>query len=250
MYSAIVIEDVKIIRESTVELIKKLAPDINIIAEAGTVREAWVLINQLDPDILFLDVELKDGSAFDLLKGIDALKYKIVFITAYNHYAIEAIKHAAIDYVLKPIRKEELQKAIERVRGTFDAKLIEKKLKELLSSAQSIKLKESSIALKTFDRIFKVDIKDIIFCNSDNSYTTFHLTNGKKIVVSVSIKEYERELGKYNFHRIHQSYLVNLSMVDYFNKQDDFIVMKNGVNVPVSTRKKEYFLSVFQNQSL
>ena len=248
MIRVIVIDDVKIIRDAILGLLKEYSSELSIVAEADSVKSALAQIEKYKPDVLFLDVELKDGTGFDLLKQISVEKYKVVFITAYDHYAVKAFKYSAIDYLLKPIDPEELKTAIDKLKVAISKEAMETKFNSLFANLEAVPQAPKIIILKTLDIVYSVNVKDIIRCESDNNYTRFYLTDGKKILVSVTLKEYEELLSDQGFFRIHQSHLVNLAYFDHLKKQDGAasVVMKDQSSLPLASRKRDAFLKIIE----
>lgn len=252
MIKAIVIDDVKIVRDAIVGLLTECASElITVIAEADSVKSGLIQINKHQPDVIFLDIEMKDGTGFDLLQQISIEKYKIVFITAYDHYAIKAFKYSAIDYLLKPIDPDELKTAVYKLKNAIEKEIIETKFNTLFLNLKSLNQSPEKIILKTTDSIYSINIKDIIRCESDNNYTRFYLVDGKKILTSVTLKEYEELFGGQKFFRIHQSHLINLLYFDYLKKQDGgLVVMKDKSCLPLASRKKDAFLKIIETTGI
>lgn len=239
MIKAVIIEDEPQLRETNRLLLTENFPDIKIMGEAGTVKEAVGLINSVDPDLVLCDIELEDGNCFQVLQKCKPYTFRPVFITAYNQYAIKAIKFSAIDYILKPVNEFEfcdaIQKAIDCI-GTDDAELQTDNFMAHYSSDNSRK----KIVLRTAEAMHIVDLSEILYCKSDNSYTTFFLKEKKEITVSKSIKEFADLFSEYKFLRPHQSYLVNLHGISKIDKSDGgYIIMENGAEIPISSRRKQ-----------
>ncbi|HFS67933.1 MAG TPA: response regulator transcription factor, partial [Flavobacteriia bacterium] len=201
MIKTLIIEDEINVREGLKKLLKIIAPNIKVIAETGFITEAIQIIKKEKPSLIFLDIELEDGSGFDILKQFETIYFKIIFTTAYNQYAINAFKFSATDYLLKPINPIELKKAIQRATIALDKENLLTVLKHNLDN------KEQKIVLKTSENQFVINVKNIIHLEADGTYTHFITTN-KKIIVSKNIKFYEDLLND-NFFRCHQSHLVN-----------------------------------------
>lgn len=239
MIKAVIVEDELNSREMINNLITSHFNKINIVAETADVKNSIEAIKTHQPDLLLLDIDLPDGTSFDILKEIDYKKYKVVFITAHQEYAVQAIKFSAFDYILKPFQPAELIKTIEKVLEEKISEDYELKFQAIFSNFSSSLPGIKKIVLKTLDKIHIVDIKEIVRCESDNTYTTFHINTGKKIIVSKSIKRFEEMLSGHGFMRIHQSHLVNLNYISYFDKQDGgAVVMADKSHIPVSNQKK------------
>ncbi|MBR9845283.1 MAG: response regulator transcription factor [Algicola sp.] len=243
MLTAIIIEDMKDALALLKSDIKQQHPDINVIDTAQSVVEAAKLLRKTQPDILFLDIMLGDGTGFDILEIFPDLKSKIIFVTASDEFAIKAFKFAAIDYVLKPYSNEELSTAIERAKQHIQpSKERLEILKETLSAPEK---KPDKISLHTLDKIIIVSLDDIVRCESDSNNTMFYLENGQKIFVTKTLKYFADLLKPCGFIRVHQSHLVNMQCISAFIKTDGgYLMLKNGENVPVSVRKKTEVIEV------
>lgn len=212
--------------------------NIVIVGEASNVAEAKLVIDTMRPDLVLLDIQLGNQTGFDLLKNYKELFFKVIFITAFEQFALAAIKAGALDYLLKPIDETELINAVKKVTQTN------------FSSHESIAVAHDILVNKRTDRIslsandgyHVVWLKDIVFCSASGNYTTFHLINNKQIVISKIIKEYEELLPTENFLRVHQSYLVNMNYVEKFTK-DHLLILQNGAEVMVASRKKDEVLN-------
>lgn len=211
--------------------------DIKIISTAKSVVEAAKKIRQQEPDILFLDIMLGDGTGFDVLEIFPNLKSKIIFVTASDEFAIRAFKFAAIDYVLKPYSEEDLANAIAKAKEQIQPS--NERLAVLKDTLATPNQKPKKISLHTLDKITIVDLNEIINCESDNNNTIFYLENGSKIFVTKTLKYFSDLLSQYDFIRVHQSHLVNLQFIKEFIKTDGgYLLLKNKKTVPVSVRKK------------
>lgn len=246
MIRAIIIDDEKNSREVIVEILKECFDDIKIVAQTGDVKSSIKEIKTHKPDLLFLDIDLQDGSGFDILKNVDYNNIKVIFITAYQEYAIEAIKFSAFDYILKPFNSGELIKTVQRVLDEQTTKNNALRFEAIISNFGNSLPELKKIVLKTSDRIYLVNIKDIIRCEAENNYTIFHLSNGNKIMVSKTIKTYETLLAEHEFLRVHQSHLVNLNYIQHFDKPDGgLLVLSDNSTIPVSHQKKSLLLEYF-----
>lgn len=242
-FTAIIVEDLPDALALLKSDIETNHPDIRIIGTAGSVVEAAKALRKMQPDILFLDIMLGDGTGFDLLEIFPNLKSKIIFVTASDEFAIKAFKFAAIDYVLKPYADEELAEAISRAKAQIqpDSERLSI-LKETLSTPDK---KPERISLHTLDKIIIVNLDDIIRCQSDSNNTLFYLKGGKKVFVTKTLKYFADLLKPYDFLRVHQSHLVNLQYITEFIKTDGgYLMLKNGDNVPVSYRKKSEVIEI------
>lgn len=236
MFKTIIIDDEPLIRES-IKQVLEVYSEIVIIGDCGSVSEGETLIKNCKPDLLFLDIQLVDGTGFDLLKKIGEINFDLIFVTSFDNYAINAIKFGAFDYILKPIDADEFD---ETLRKLFKSKeLPRQNLNQRVELAGNVlNGKNRRITLRLQDHFQLIDFDEIIYCKSDGSYTTFFLENNKKIMVSKSIIEYEKMLPGNEFLRCHQSYLVNIKFIDKLTKEG-FIILKDKSSIPVSVRKKE-----------
>ncbi|QBZ97360.1 LytR/AlgR family response regulator transcription factor [Flavobacterium sangjuense] len=248
MLRAVVIDDIENIRKKNIAIIKSSCPSIAVIGQADSVESGAKIVKQLSPDLVFLDVEMPDGTGFDMLQKLAPINFKVIFITGYEDFAIKAFRFSAIDYLLKPLDANDLVEAVKKAEDSLNKEVFEMKLNNLFTNLERPKNLQKLI-LKTADRIYSVNIQDIVNCESDKNYTTFHFINAPKLIVSTNLKEYETLLTPYNFFRTHQSHLINMAYFDHFIKSEggNTIVMKNKIAIPLSVRKKEEFLILLEN---
>ncbi len=214
--------------------------DFELTGHTGTLDEALHLINRIQPDLVFMDINLYDCNAFDILNGLQTMPKHIIFVTAYNQYAIRAIKYGALDYLLKPVDEQEFQEAIERFRN-----LKERASKEQLSLAESTLQKKQTpqhIALPSLGKVRIVPLADIRYCRGDGPYTHFFLASGKKETVSRPLKFYESMLPEAQFLRTHQSYVINTGYVKSLISHTT-VVLDKGEEIPISIRRKPDILN-------
>jgi len=244
MLKAIIVEDEPKSRKLLEELVAGSGKNIMVVATADSVTSGYNAIIQHKPDLVFLDIEMHSETGFDLLEKFREIDFEIIFTTAYEHYALKAIKFCAIDYLLKPIDIEDLKAAIEKVEKRRTKDNINKNIEVLLNNMKSKSNEDHQIALPTQDGLIFVHVCDIIYCESDGPYTTFHFKRPEKIVTSKNLKEYEDLLEEHKFFRIHKSYLINLKEIKkYFRGEGGQVLMTNGATIEVSKRKKEAFLN-------
>lgn len=243
MIKAIIIDDMESIRERNADLIRQYCPEVAILAEADSVKSGVEAIRKFLPDLVFLDVEMDDGTGFDLLKQFQPIAFKVIFVTGYQEFAITAFRFSAIDFLLKPVDPDDLVEAVRKASESIGKDLLELKFQTLFSNMRQPQHSQK-IILRTADRVYPVAVPDIVYCEAEKNYTTFHIANGQKCVVSTTLKDYDIMLTPMGFFRAHQSHLVNLDHFDYYNKKDALIVMKNGAQIPLATRKKEEFLTL------
>ena len=243
---AIIIDDQDDIRSINRRLLTQNFPDIEVIGEADSVDSGIELIMQTQPDLVLLDIEIKGGTGFNILQRVKPYNFMVIFITAFDDFAIKAIKFSALDYILKPINETEFCDAIESAISTYERNRVEMQVQNLLNHAEDSG-KNRKIVLRTQESIFLVELDEILYCESDNSYTTFHLEGDKTILVSKSIKEYDQMLTPYRFFRPHQRYIVNLNKVERIDKIDGgSIILKNMESVPISHRRKQALMDLLK----
>lgn len=241
MIKTLLVEDKPYIRKGLISLITLLDKGLTIIGECASVKEAVTVTNACKPDLVFLDINLPDGNAFDFLEQTSALNFKVIFITAYDKYALQALKMGAIDYILKPVDIDELEAAIDKVINSTDA--IQKKEIEKVKE----EIENNRLVISLQDGYQVINIHDLKYCKSDKGYTTFYLSNDKTIMASKPIKHFIDSLPASKFVRTHQSCVVNLDYVEKYDKSG-MVILKGNQRVPVSIRKKEEFLSKLLNK--
>lgn len=244
-FTSFVVDDIPEALELLSNDIERNHPEIEIIGKASSVVEASKLLQNIKPDILFLDIMLGDGTGFDILEIVQNLKSKVIFVTASDEYAIKAFKFAAIDYILKPYSLEELSNAINKAKVQIEPKKEQLNvLKQLVTQPTE---KPKRLSLHTSEKIIVVDIDTIIRCKSDNNYTTFYLKDKSKILVSKTLKYYSDILKEVNFLRVHQSHLVNKAYIKEFIKSDGgYLILNDSSNIPVSARKKTEIITALK----
>lgn len=244
MIKAIVIDDETNNQELICNLLRSYAENIQVAAVAGSVESGYQAIMEHQPDLVFLDIQMPDGTGFDLLKKFEKVNFKVIFVTAHQEYAIEAFKYSALDYLLKPLSPSNLISAIKKVEESFNSDELNLKLKTLLSNITEPAKTKRKIVLKTMERIYSVDLNDVIRFESDGGYTKVYLLDGKRIMVSRTMKEFDDLLSDVGFLRVHNSHLINMNYLFCFEKTEGHIVMKDDSIVPVSNRKKEQLLEL------
>jgi two-component system LytT family response regulator len=243
MIKALIVDDEEKSRVTLKNLLGMYCPGIEVIELCDSVNSALTAINKQMPDVVFLDIEMPFHNGFTLLEKVKDPTFKVIFTTAYDHYAIKAIKYSAIDYLLKPIDSDELISATEKLKGNKPTPAQASQNFELLLSNLKVKGSNAKIAIPTFDGLQMINASDIIKCTADESYTHIALTNNTKITVSRILKEYEELLSDLNFFRVHNSCLINLIHVTKYVKGDGgYVVMTDGSSVEVSRRKKAELL--------
>jgi two-component system LytT family response regulator len=220
--------------------------DIEAIPAGENVQSGIKAIEEIQPDIVFLDIQMPDGTGFEVLKSVKNKNFEVIFITAHEEFAIKAIKFSALDYLLKPIDPSELKAAVEKAIKAIDEKKEETQFDALQYNIQPNQKRR--LVLKTQESVYVVELDEIIRCEADRNYTSFFLTGGKKILVSKTLKEYETLLTGHNFLRVQQSHLINLDYVDRYDKGNGgCVVMKDGSEVPLSPAKRDIFFKILEN---
>ncbi len=244
MIKALIVDDEEKSRVTLKNLLGMYCSEVDVLDLCDSVETALIAINKQMPDLVFLDIEMPFQNGFTLLEKINNPSFRVVFTTAYGHYAIKAIKYSALDYLLKPIDVDELKAAVDKVqkhKENTDASLPNF---ELLFSNLKVKGNNVKIAVPTFDGLQMINANEIIKCTADENYTHIKLTNNVKITVSRILKEYEELLSDLNFFRVHNSCLINLAHVTKYVKGDGgYVIMCDGESVEVSRRKKPELLA-------
>lgn len=247
MIRCVIVEDEEIARKVLKSLLAQYCQDVMVCAEADDIISGKAMIESFRPDLVFLDIEMPGGSGFKLLSSVDNADFEVVFITAYEQFAIKAIRHDALDYILKPIDPKELVAAVEKVKESKYKKTLKKQYDNLLKNLDPEQLVVRKISISTTDKIHLINVDDIIRCESDNYYTIIFFKDGSNLLVGKTLKDMEQKLEEYDFVRTHKSHLVNIRCIRNFIKDEMMVVMTDGIKVPVSKRKKERILEVINN---
>jgi len=235
--TAVIIDDEQSARNILRDMLTKYCLNVTVLGEADSVSSGKLLIKDSNPQVIFLDVEMPSGSGFDLLKEAGTISSEVIFISAHNHYAINAIKIFALDYLLKPINKEELIEAVSKIEHK-DIRVTQKILTLLNQQLASKKEYPDHLAVPSIKGLEIIQTKDILYCEGNGNYTTFYLTK-EKILSSKTLKEYERILEPRSFIRVHQKYLVNIKYVKrYLKGRGGTLIMTDGKSIDVAHSKK------------
>ena len=243
MIRTLIIEDEPAIRKEIEWLLQK-ENQFNLIGFAISVAESMVLIKATKPELILMDIQLTDGTAFDILDQLEEIPFRIIFITAYNHFAVKAIKFGAMDYLLKPLDDNEFKAALDKIAISSETNILQQQQQISVLKSQSNHSEsnlDSRIVLHTLEFLQVLQLREIIYCQSEGGYTNFFLTEGRRIMISKPLKFYDDLLPETWFLRPHQSYLVNILYVDKFLKSGT-IVLKDKTEIPVSGRRKDYIL--------
>jgi two-component system, LytTR family, response regulator len=246
MLRTLIIDDEPHIRETLQGLLISFCPQVKVIGQAGSVKDGEKEIRQKRPDLVLLDIKMGDGTGFDLLNRFVNIDFRIILVTAWEKYAIQAFGFSAIDYLLKPVNPEKLVEAVERAANTIQSNY-NMQLKALRQNLQETGHAGKKIILRTNENIYLLDVQEIIHCYADGNYTVFETNAGEKIMVSKILKEYGDLLADSGFLRVHRSHLINLKHIRRLSKMDGgAVVMSNGIEVPVSTSGKERLLELIE----
>jgi two-component system LytT family response regulator len=242
---AIIVDDEKHCRDVLRLLLQRHCPQVEVQAACPDGAEALKAIEQYEPDLVFLDIEMPGMNGFDLLAACPSDAFEVIFTTAYNEYAIKAIRHNALDYILKPVDKDELIQAVRRAEQAA-ASRSQGRLQNLMQYLSRQKTGDR-VALPTLEGLQFVQSDQIYYCESDGGYTYFYLTDGKSILISKTLKEVEEVLESKGFCRVHHGYLINLKYVQKYIRGDGGeVIMANNKSIPVSRNKKQDFLNLLE----
>jgi len=245
MIKALLIDDVSEARATLLADLSDYCPEIEVVGEADGVVSGAKLIKLKQPDVVFLDIQMQDGSGFDLLEILPEINFKVIFTTASDAFAIRAFRFSAIDYLLKPIDPDELMDAVKKLIASSEN--TQKENLALLQEGMAQKKPITRLALNTLEKIHIAEIDNIVRCESNVNYTLFHFNEGKRLLVTKTLKEFDELLSDHGFIRIHQSHLVNGKFLKEYVKTDGgYLVLKDGSNVPVSTRKKQMVMEAIE----
>lgn len=245
----IIIDD----EQAAIKMLRKLllnyCPEVEVIAEANNIQDAKSLIENLKPELIFLDVEMPQGTGFDLLQNLSNINFKVIFTTAHEKYALQAIKFSALDYLLKPIDPEELINAVDKAKNEIERELSNLKVQTLLQNLQKQDKDEQTIILKDKYGVHFIKIQDIIRLEAGGSYTQFVFTDRNPILISRLIKEYDTLLTPHGFFRCHKSHLININyLLSYVKNDGDYLILKGGSKIPLATRKKDDFMKIISQK--
>lgn len=240
--TAILVDDEPYCCEILAAMLEADCPEVKVIGSCNSASEALLLIGQQTPDIVFLDVEMPRMNGFEMLEKINDISFHLIFTTSYDQYALKAIRFSAIDYLLKPVDREELKNAIDKVRQRIQVPLPQQ-LEILMQRIKQPAGPVNKIALPTLEGLQLIPVDTIISCESDDNYTNLLLKSRKKILVTRSLKEMEEMLEQHSFIRVHRFYLVNMNEIEKYIKGDGgYLVMSDGTSIGVAKNKKEILL--------
>jgi len=244
---AVIVEDEQASRETLTAYLEKYCPDVELLGEADSVKTGLEIIKLHKPDVVFLDIEMPYGNAFDLLEQIHDVDFEVVFVTAYSNYAIKALNLSASYYILKPISIDELIAAVEKIKASRDKEEVSIHSKILLDNIQEVNKPNHKIVLPLLNGFEVVHVRDIIRCQANDNFTEFHLKDGSKKLISRTLKFYEEMLKDFDFIRIHKSHLINFQyVIKYLKGKGGQVEMSDGSTVDVSVNRKAEFLEKFR----
>jgi len=244
MITAIIIDDEQHCTDRLNNLLhENFKNDIELTGSFDNIEDGMTGIGKLQPDLVFLDVCINDKTAFDLLETLERISFDLIFTTAYDKYAVQAFKFSAVDYLLKPIDKDDLRVAIDKLKDKISVENTARKFEALFHNIKSTQVAHKRICVAIGNKLEVVPVSNIVRCESSGNYTTIYLKDQPKILVSKTLKEFEDLLGEYDFFRVHNSDLINLAFVKSYNKgKGGAVLMADNKNIEVSTRRKDEFL--------
>lgn len=242
MIKAVIIDDIQEAVDVLTEDLKHFCKNIQVVGSANGVVEGAKVIRETKPNLVFLDIQMPDGTGFDLLEILGDVDFKLIFTTASDEYAVKAFKFSAIDYLLKPIDPDDLVQAVEKMEQQNGLNTRLNVLKENLNAPKKM-------ALNTVDKIHIVELDDVVRLESEINYTKFYFKDQSKLMVTKTLKEFDKMLGGKQFVRVHQSHLINVDFIKEYSKQSMSVVLKDGSEIPVSTRKKATLMDIISNLS-
>lgn len=246
MIKSIIIDDEPNSVEVLHEMLTRFCPVVSVAATADNINTARDLIMMHQPDIIFIDIEMPFGNAFDLLNNLPSINFEVIFVTAFDNYALNAIKLSALDYLLKPVSIKDLQAAVMKAEEKIKSKNISSRIENLLYNLKSPPSSSKRLALPTFEGLIFLDTDDFVRLEASNNYTFIFLKDKSKIIVSRPLKEFEGMLDMTSFSRVHHSHIINHNYIKKYHRgRGGYVEMEDGSSIEVSTRKKDEFLSKF-----
>jgi two-component system, LytTR family, response regulator len=249
-YRALIVDDIENSRTTLRHDLNQYCPQIHVAGEADGVASALAKIRDIRPDVVFLDIEMGDGTGFDLLNELKEINFQIIFTTALDSYGIKAIKFSALDYLLKPVDPDELIKAVNKLTQNQKSKTIQDSIHLLLDNMRDSSPKGNKrIAIHSLEKVHMIHIDEIIRCESQGAYTIFYLKQKEQILATKNLKEFEEMLESYSFVRVHHSHLINFAFLKEYSKKDGgFAIMTDKSEVPVSFRKRNNLLDMIEGK--
>lgn len=245
--STIIVDDEELSREVLCNYLKEYCPEVEVLTTASSVRTAYKAIRKNTPDFIFLDIEMADGKGFDLLSMFQNIDFRIIFVTAYSEYAVKAFRFSAVDYLLKPIKIDELREAVDRIRQAGVLKPDPGNLSALVSNLKNGSLQMPTLVIPHLKGFQVLKIPEIIMCQADGYCTNFFLSGNRKIISSKNLKHFFDLLSEHNFIRIHHSYIINLDHVTAYNRQGE-ILLTEGLTAFLGNSYKNDFIKRFMRK--
>ncbi|SDM79895.1 LytR/AlgR family response regulator transcription factor [Siphonobacter aquaeclarae] len=243
MLTTLIIDDEIRGRNLLRELVNRYCPEIELLGMASSALEGIEMIRKYKPNFIFLDIKMPGMTGFEMIEALDDIDFDIVFVTAYNEFAVKAYKYSAFDYLLKPVDPDELKATMHRLQSKRQSQTLSARLNLLMKTLEEPKKLPSKITISAADGITILNIEEIIYLEADGPYTTFFLQDGTKIISSHNLKEYEELLTDHGFFRSHHSFLLNMNHIKKYIKSDGYVLMSNGRHAEVSKRKKDEFMT-------
>lgn len=243
MLTTLIIDDEIRGRNLLRELVNRYCPEIELLGMASSALEGIEMIRKYHPNFIFLDIKMPGMTGFEMIEALDDIDFDIVFVTAYNEFAVKAYKYSAFDYLLKPVDPDELKATVHRLQNKRQSQTLSARLNLLMKTLEEPRKLPSKITISAADGITILNIDEIIYLEADGPYTTFFLQDGTKIISSHNLKEYEELLTDHGFFRSHHSFLLNMNHIKKYIKSDGYVLMSNGRHAEVSKRKKEEFMT-------
>jgi two-component system LytT family response regulator len=244
---AVIVEDEEVSRETLRNYLGKYCPDVQVVAEAANVKEGIAAISRHKPQVVFLDVEMPYGNAFDLLESLDDITFETVFVTAYSNYAVQALNFSAAYYILKPVDIDELVKAVQKIKENILKNTEFLHTRVLIENIKIENKQLQKVVLPLIDGFEVVRVNDIIRCEANDNFTRFHLVNGRKLLICRTLKFYESLLEHYDFIRVHKSHLINFQhIVQYKKGKGGQAIMADGASVDISPNQKDSLINRFR----
>ena len=242
-FKAIVVDDEKPSREALSTYIRDYCPDVEIVAECDSVKPAYNAIMQYQPQIVFLDIEMPNGNGFDLLQLFKKPAFKVIFVTAYSEYAIRAFRFSAVDYLLKPVKVDELVEAVNKAKIEFEHEQATQKLQVLLENISSGNSKIHQVVIPDSKGFNVLKLDDLIMCEADGYCTHFYLTGKRKITSTKSLKHFEEMFDKSEIFKVHRSFLINRTKIIAYTKQGEIRLVENLI-CPLGNNYKQQFFEI------
>ena len=247
MIRTVIIDDERPAREVIANYLAEYCPDVEVIAQASSVKTGYSAIVKNSPDLIFLDVEMADGKGFDMLSMFDHIDFKIIFVTAYSEYAIRAFRFSAVDYLLKPVRIDELIEAVKKVRNSIGTGISSEIINTLLKNLKEGPEKQSTLIIPHMKGFEVLRVPEIIMCQADGYCTNFFLTGNRKVVSSKNLKHFSGLLEGQDFMRVHHSYIINLEHVTGYTRQGE-ILLSDGYKASLGSSYKNEFVRKFNGK--